>query len=111
MGEDGRAPVAARTAVTGVTVGRTVEVIPGVARIIAAGDPGPTRTTATPAGVGARAGDEGADGATATGAQTDGRGRTAPPVAVLPGAGVTVAAAATAEREQNHDVWTLCNTQ
>lgn len=44
-------------------------------------------------------------------------GRTAPPVAVLPGAGVTAAAVATAElsksaeREENHRVRTLSNTQ
>lgn len=50
--EDGRALVAAHIEVTGVTVGRTVEVIPGVIHILAVGDPGRTPTTAIPVGVG-----------------------------------------------------------
>lgn len=94
-GEDDLALAAAHIEVTGVTVERTVEVIPEVARIIAEGGPGQTPTTAIPVGVGVRAGDEGADEVTATGAQTADPGRTAPPVAVLPGAGVTVAAVGT----------------
>lgn len=95
--EDGRTLVAADTKVTGVTVGRTVEVIPEVAHIIAVGGPGRTPTTAIPAGVAARAGDEGADEVTATGALTADPGRTAPPAAALPGAEVTVAAVGTVE--------------
>lgn len=50
--EEGRALVAARIEATGVTVGRTVEVILEVAHIIAGGDPGQTPTTAIPVGVG-----------------------------------------------------------
>lgn len=61
---------------------------------------------------------------TATGAQTADRGRMARPVAVLLGAGATVAAVGTAElhikaacwctpddKDQNHKVWTLSYTQ
>lgn len=105
--EDGHAPAAAHTEVTGVTVERTVEVIPGVAHLIATGDPGQTLMTAIPVGVGARAGDEGADEVTATGAQTAVPGLIAPPVAVPPDAGVTAVAVGTAEREHDHKVWTL----
>lgn len=50
-GEDDLALAAAHTEVTGVT-GRTVEVIPEVARIIAEGGPGQSPTTAIPVGVG-----------------------------------------------------------
>lgn len=105
--EDGHAPAAAHIGATGVTVEQTVEVIPGVVHIIATGDPGQTLMTAIPVGVGARAGDEGADEVTATGAQTAVPGLTAPPVAVPPDAEVTAVAAGTAEREHDHKVWTL----
>lgn len=120
VGEDGHTPAAAHTEVTEVIVGLTVEVIPEVAHTIAVGDPGQIPLTAIPVGVGVRAGDEGAGEVTATGAQTADPGLTAPPVAVLPGAEVTVAAVGTVEphlrqavrftsteREQNNKVWTL----
>lgn len=52
-GEQSHGLEAAHIEVIGVTVGHTVEVIPGVAHILAAGDPGQTPTTATPAGAAA----------------------------------------------------------
>lgn len=103
MGEDG--PAAARTEVIEVTVGRTVEVTREVVHIIAAGDPGQTPLTAIPVGVGVQAEDEGADEVTATGAPTVDPGPTAPPVAVLPGAEVEVAAVGIVEPQVRQVVW------
>lgn len=52
VGEDDLALAAPRTAVTGVTAGRTIEVIPEAAHIFAGEDPGQTPMTAIPVGVG-----------------------------------------------------------
>lgn len=90
VGGDGPALTAAQAAAIGHTVGHTAEVIPEGALIIEGEGRGHTLMTAIPVGAGVRAGDEGADEVTATGAQTGAPGRTAPLVAVFPG--VTVAA-------------------
>lgn len=96
-GEGGHTPVVAHIEVTGVTVGRTVEVTPGAAHTLDVGDQGQTPTTATQAGVGARAEDEATGEVKATEARTDGRGRITPPAAAPPGVEVTVTAVDTAE--------------